>query len=55
MSNMRAVLVIRRRVILAEDAFAEIVVWRLPRAEPPSKHAFKYRLAYVVVGECVLR
>jgi hypothetical protein len=55
MSNMRVVLVIRRRVILAEDAFVEIVVWRLPRAVPPSKHAFKYRLAYVVVGECVLR
>jgi hypothetical protein len=55
MSNMRAELLIRRRAILAEDAFAEIVVWRLLRAVPPAKHTFKYRLAYVVEGECVLR
>jgi Family of unknown function (DUF6516) len=52
---MRAVLLIRRRVVLAEDAFADIVVWRLPKVTPPSKHAFKYRLAYVVGSECVLR
>jgi tRNA (Thr-GGU) A37 N-methylase len=26
-----------------------------PQAVPPSTHAFKYRLAYVVGGECVLR
>ena len=52
---MPSTLLIRRRVVLADDAFAEIVVWRLPRATPPSKHAFKYRLAYVVCGECVLR
>jgi len=52
---MRAVLLIRSRVVLAEDALADVVVWRLPRATPPSKHAFKYRLAYVVGGECVLR
>ena len=25
------------------------------QAEPPSGHTFKYRLAYVVGGECVLR
>jgi hypothetical protein len=52
---MSAVLLIRRRVVLAEDAFAEIVVWRVPRSVPASKHAFKYRLAYIVGGECVLR
>ncbi|MCA0302883.1 MAG: DUF6516 family protein [Proteobacteria bacterium] len=52
---MSAVLLIRRRVVLAEDAFAEIVVWRLPKALPPSRHLFKYRLAYVVGGTCVVR
>src|SRR5260370_40983659 len=54
-SNMSAVLLIRRRVVLAEDAFVEIVVWRVPRSVPASKHAFKYRLAYIVGGECALR
>lgn len=52
---MQAALLIRRRVVVAEDAFAEIVIWRLPKAAPPSRHIFKYRLAYVVGGECVLR
>lgn len=52
---MEAKLLIRRRVVLAVDAFAEVVVWRLLEPLPPSWHTFKYRLAYVVAGECVLR
>lgn len=52
---MKAVLLIRRRVVLAPDAFVEVVVWRVPQPVPPSAHAFKYRLAYIVAGECVLR
>lgn len=52
---MQAVALIRRRVVIAEDAFAEVVVWRLPESVPPSSHSFKYRLAHVVRGECVVR
>jgi len=52
---MDAVLLVRRRVIVATDAFAEIVVWRLPEPVPSSSHEYKYRLAYVVNSECVLR
>lgn len=52
---MKADLLIRRRVVLAVDAFAEVVVWRLPQPLLSSGHTFKYRLAYVVAGECVLR
>jgi hypothetical protein len=33
----------------------ELVLWRLPKQLDGSEHAFKYRLAYVVRGECVLR
>ncbi len=55
MSNMKAVPLLRRRVVLAADAFAEIAVWKVPEPVPPSGHPFKYRLAYVVGGECVLR
>jgi hypothetical protein len=54
-SNMKAIPLIRRRVVLAADAFAEVAVWRVPEPIPPSEHPFKYRLAYVVQGECVLR
>jgi hypothetical protein len=53
--NMKATPLIRRRVVLAADAFAEVAVWRLQEPVPPSEHEFKYRLAYVVQGVCVLR
>jgi len=52
---MKAVAIIRRRLVLAADAFIEIAVWRVPQPLPFSTHSFKYRLAYVVEGECVLR
>lgn len=48
---MKAILLIRRRVVLVPDVFVEVLVWRLL----PSVHGFKYRLAYIVVGERVLR
>lgn len=52
---MKAALLVRRRVIVALDAFAEIVIWRVPQPVAASTHDFKYGLAYVVGGECVLR
>lgn len=52
---MRAVALIRRRVVLADDAFAEMSVWRIAGSERPRGHGFTYRLAYVVAGRCVLR
>ncbi len=54
-SNIKAVPLIQRRVVLAIDAFAEVVVWRVPEPVSPSGHTFKYRLAYVVSGVCVVR
>ena len=54
-SNMRAELLIDERHVLDARAFVEIVVWRLPRTAPGSAHRFKYRLALVVDGDCVLR
>jgi hypothetical protein len=55
MSNMRATLLVRTRVIYSEVSFAELVLWRLPAAVEDSAHSYKYRLAYVVRGECVVR
>jgi hypothetical protein len=52
---MEAELLLKERYVLAEDMFAEIVVWRLPRSLPGSRHELKYRLALIVAGECVLR
>lgn len=52
---MAAVELLRRRIVYAENAFAELVLWQLPRPLPGSKHRYKYRLAYVVGNVCVLR
>jgi hypothetical protein len=40
---------------LSASAFAELVLWQLSKPLSGSSHAFKYRLAYVVNGVCVLR
>jgi hypothetical protein len=54
-SNMKATLVARTRIVYAENAFAELVLWKVPLPVSGSTHAFKYRLAYVVNGVCVVR
>lgn len=54
-SNMKAELLLNERHILSEDSFVEMAVWRLPSPLPGSLHGFKYRLALVVKGLCVLR
>ena len=54
MSNMKAELVMRERRVL-EVGFVEVIVWKLPDPLSGSTHSFKYRLAYVVEDECVLR
>ena len=52
---MKAELLLRERHVLAEDAFVEVVVWRVPRPIRGSTHHLKYRLALVVSGQCLLR
>jgi Family of unknown function (DUF6516) len=52
---MAAELLLDERRVLAESAFAELVVWKVPSPLPGSTHGFKYRLALVVEGVCVLR
>jgi hypothetical protein len=51
----RAELLLDDRYILSPRAFAEIVVWRVPRPLPGSARRFEYRLAFVIDGKCVLR
>lgn len=55
MTNMKAVELINTRIIYSESRFAELVLWRLSNPLRGSLHKFKYRLAYVVRGECVIR
>lgn len=55
MINMRATLVARTRIVYTENAFAELVLWKEPAPVAGSSHEFKYRLAYVVDGVCVVR
>ncbi len=52
---MQASELVRTRIVYSEEAFAELVLWHLPKPLPGSAHRFKYRLAYVVRGDCVLR
>ena len=53
--GVKAVQVVRDRIAYSDEIFAEVVVWRLAAPSQGSKHFYKYRLAYVVSGECVLR
>ena len=52
---MKAVPLLRRRIAFSETAFAELVLWQLPKPLAGSPHSFKYRLAHVVDGICVVR
>ncbi len=52
---MKATELIRSRIVYFETAFAELVLWRVPKPDAGSTHLFKYRLAYVVDGICVIR
>lgn len=52
---VKATLLVRERIVYTEDSFAEIVVWRVPRPLVGSPHSYKYRLAFVVRDQCVLR
>lgn len=52
---MKAKLLVKRRVVLSTEQFAEIVIWQLPKAIAGSPHGFKYRLAFVASGKCVIR
>ncbi|MDY6824455.1 MAG: DUF6516 family protein [Thermodesulfobacteriota bacterium] len=43
------------RLLLSDNIFVEIIVWQLSSPLARSRHRFKYRLALVVNGTCVMR
>ncbi|MCU0917445.1 MAG: DUF6516 family protein [Planctomycetes bacterium] len=55
MSNMEAALLIRERIVYSESSFAALVLRQLPIPVEGVTHRFKYRIAYVVKGVCVVR
>ncbi|MFP4388305.1 MAG: DUF6516 family protein [Desulfococcaceae bacterium] len=52
---MGSTLLLEERRLLSENAFVEMVVWRLGKPLLKSSHPYKYRLALVVDGKCLLR
>lgn len=54
-ASMNAQLLLKERYVLSETDFVEMVVWSVPSPLPGSQHSYKYRLALVSKGTCVLR
>jgi len=54
LANMRATLLHQFRDVTPDGDLIEMIIWRVPDPVPPSQHAFKYRLAYVVGGKRVI-
>ena len=52
---MEAILLLREKFIVSEEAFVELVVWQVPQMLAGSDHLFKYRLAFITMGRCMLR
>ena len=52
---MTAELLLKNRHIISETSFVELIVWRLSAPLPGSRHNFKYRLAFIVERNCVIR
>ena len=54
LSNRGAEIILNEHHIISENAFVEMVVWRLLLPFSGSHRGFKYRLALVVNGLCVI-
>ncbi|WP_244490087.1 DUF6516 family protein [Rhizobium sp. Root483D2] len=48
---MKAILIIRDRLIFQDGAILEVKVWRVPVSVPPTSHFLKYSLFYGRPGE----
>ena len=52
---MKTTLLLKERHVANAQAFAELIVWQASSPVHGSAHAFKYCLAYIADGICVLR
>ena len=51
----KATLLLHEKVVLADGAIVELIIWRLPRATPDRRHGLKYRLYFGRGGKCLVR
>ncbi len=52
---MKAKLIFRDKVVFADGAILEMVLWRLPEKSSERPHALKYRLHYGLSGQTLVR
>jgi hypothetical protein len=52
---MKARLLLNERQLLRAEAFVSLRVWAVPEPMRGSDHRYKYSLALIVEGRCVLR
>jgi hypothetical protein len=55
LSNIKAESLLKERRVLSNNSFLDMVIWRVPQPLPGCSHRYKYRLAFVVNGDCILR
>lgn len=55
MSNTKAELVLKEQRDVLPNSFVQQIIWRVPVPVLGCTHHYKYRLAYIVAGKCVLR
>ena len=51
----RATLLFHEKVLRADGAIIELIIWRLPHATPERRHGLKYRLYFGRGGKCLVR
>ncbi len=51
----KAIFLLKERLDIKENLFAELVIWRVPQPVLGSAHNYKYRLALVENGICIIR
>lgn len=52
---MKARRIYSERKVVGDNAFVEIVIWRVPKPAVGSAHDFKYSLVLIIDDLCVLR
>jgi hypothetical protein len=55
LANRKATRVFYVREEPSPGKLVELSIWEVPKPVPGCTHSYKYRLAYVIDGECVLR
>lgn len=51
---MKATLIRRFKDVRPDGSLIELVIWRLAQPVPPCRHAYKYRVVYIVKGRRVI-